>query len=71
MEPPRWGRWQRENSDTHHLGKKDPYLMHGMAIESVNFLEKGSLYTLQEAGHWVQHDEWEEFNRLMLEHLLM
>jgi pimeloyl-ACP methyl ester carboxylesterase len=48
-------------------GKQDVALGHEMAQPSIDLCEKGKLIFLEEATHWVQHDEYEEVNRALLE----
>jgi pimeloyl-ACP methyl ester carboxylesterase len=50
-------------------GKQDVALGYEMAQPSIDLCEKGKLIFLEEATHWVQHDEPVEVNRTLLEFL--
>ena len=50
-------------------GKQDPHISYRMAELSVSMCEKCELITFDEASHWVQHDEPEEFNKQLLKFL--
>ena len=45
-------------------GKKDAFLMHEMAEESLKFCPKAELKYLN-ASHWVQHEAAQEVNQLI------
>lgn len=51
-------------------GMRDAFLSAKMAKESVGLCEKGSLVYLEEATHWVQHEEADHVNELIHEFLL-
>lgn len=51
-------------------GKRDPYLMHEMAAESLGFCPRGRLELLENAGHWAMLDESDLLNKLLLEFLM-
>lgn len=48
-------------------GMKDQFLGSEMAQPSVDYCEDGRLERIDEATHWVQHDEPERVNRLLLD----
>lgn len=48
-------------------GKKDPYLVSEMAQDSLKYCDDGKLIYFDEATHWIQHDEPDRVNQLMLE----
>jgi pimeloyl-ACP methyl ester carboxylesterase len=48
-------------------GAKDGFLGKEMAEPSIARCDHGRLVLLEEAGHWVQHEEPEQVNRLLLE----
>jgi epoxide hydrolase 4 len=48
-------------------GKKDMFLSIEMAYLSMELCNRGSLEMLENASHWVQHDEPEKVNQLLLE----
>jgi pimeloyl-ACP methyl ester carboxylesterase len=48
-------------------GAKDGFLGKEMAEPSIARCDHGRLVLLDEAGHWVQHEEPEQVNRLLLE----
>lgn len=48
-------------------GANDIALSRVMAQESVDLCDRGRLVFLEEASHWVQHEEAETVNRLLLE----
>lgn len=50
-------------------GKKDRALLSEMAQPSIDLCDQGRLVFLDEASHWVQHEEPEAVNRLLVEHL--
>lgn len=50
-------------------GKRDAALEWQMAEKSLEMCEQAELFFLEEATHWVQHDEPEQVNRLLLEFL--
>jgi len=49
-------------------GKLDPHLMWQMAPGSIARCENGRLEFLEDATHWVQQDQPETVNRLLIEH---
>ena len=51
-------------------GKNDIALSSEMAQPSIDLCDNGRLVFLENATHWVQHDEPEEVNRLLLEFLV-
>jgi pimeloyl-ACP methyl ester carboxylesterase len=48
-------------------GMKDAALTHRMARPSMDYCDDGRLVFFPEATHWVQHDESDEVNRLLIE----
>ncbi|MFH2008117.1 MAG: alpha/beta hydrolase [bacterium] len=50
-------------------GKRDTALGWEMAAPSLDYCDNGRLHLLEQAGHFVQHDAWDEVNRLLLAHL--
>ena len=40
-----------------------------MARPSIDFCDKGRLVFFEEATHWVQHEETDQVNRLLIEFL--
>jgi pimeloyl-ACP methyl ester carboxylesterase len=46
-------------------GARDPFLRRSLATDSVAFCEDGRLLFLEEATHWVQHEEAERVNGLL------
>ena len=50
-------------------GAKDIALSRSMAQPSIDLCDNGRLVFLEEASHWVQHEEPETVNRLLLEFL--
>lgn len=46
-------------------GKKDPFLSYRMAQQSIEKCRNGRLVMLEEATHWLQHEEPEKVNRLI------
>lgn len=50
-------------------GMKDVALTHRMARPSMDYCDDGRLFLFPEATHWVQHDEADEVNRLLIEFL--
>jgi pimeloyl-ACP methyl ester carboxylesterase len=48
-------------------GVRDRFLMSAMAAESVKYCDAGELFEFPEATHWVQHEEPERVNRLLIE----
>lgn len=48
-------------------GKKDVALSHELADQSLKYCDEGRLVTLENASHWVQHDERDRVNRLIVE----
>ncbi len=50
-------------------GKHDTYLSHRMAQPSIELCDDGRLEILNDATHWVQHDQPDTVNRLLLEFL--
>jgi pimeloyl-ACP methyl ester carboxylesterase len=50
-------------------GRRDRFLDPGLAEASLQFCDRGRLEAITNATHWVQHEEPERVNRLMLEFL--
>ena len=50
-------------------GDRDPWLQRGIAEASLALCERGEVFHLPDATHWVQHDKPAEVNRLMVEFL--
>lgn len=50
-------------------GMQDVALSHRMARLSLDYCQDGKLVLFEDATHWVQHDEAEEVNQLLLEFL--
>ena len=50
-------------------GDRDPWLQRGIAEASLALCERGEVFHLSDATHWVQHDKPDEVNRLMVEFL--
>ena len=48
-------------------GMKDVALTHRMARPSMDYCDDGRLVLFEDATHWVQYDEAEEVNRLLIE----
>jgi epoxide hydrolase 4 len=48
-------------------GARDRFLMSAMAAESVKYCDDGELFEFPEATHWVQHEESERVNQLLIE----
>ena len=46
---------------------KDVALTYRMARPSMDYCDDGRLILFEEDTHWVQHDEAEEVNRLLIE----
>jgi pimeloyl-ACP methyl ester carboxylesterase len=51
-------------------GKQDVALSHEMAQPSIDLCDDGQLVFFDQATHWVQHDEAEAVNQLLLDFLL-
>ena len=49
-------------------GARDRNLLREMAQPSIDLCDDGRLEFIEEASHWVQHEEPERVNRLLLEH---
>ena len=49
-------------------GKKDPHLSHQMAPLSLEYCRLGELVLIEDATHWVQHDQPETVSQLLIEH---
>jgi pimeloyl-ACP methyl ester carboxylesterase len=49
-------------------GKKDPHLSHQMAPLSLAYCRSGELVMIEDATHWVQHDQSELVSQLMIDH---
>jgi pimeloyl-ACP methyl ester carboxylesterase len=49
-------------------GKKDPHLSYQMASLSLEYCQSGELVMIEEATHWVQHDQPELVSQLMINH---
>jgi pimeloyl-ACP methyl ester carboxylesterase len=50
-------------------GLQDTALSHRMARPSLDYCDDGKLIFFEDANHWVQHDEAEVVNRLLIEFL--
>ena len=50
-------------------GMQDTALSHRMARPSIDYCNEGKLVLFEDATHWVQHDEAEAVNQLLLEFL--
>jgi pimeloyl-ACP methyl ester carboxylesterase len=50
-------------------GMQDTAFSHRMARLSIDYCEDGQLVLFEDATHWVQHDEAEAVNQLLLEYL--
>ncbi len=51
-------------------GKRDVFLSHEMAEESLKLCDHGKLIMYENATHWVQHDEAEAVNHALVDFLL-
>lgn len=49
-------------------GKKDPHLSHQMAPLSLAYCQNGQLVLIEDATHWVQHDQPDTVSQLLIEH---
>ena len=49
-------------------GKKDPHLSHQMAPLSLEYCLQGDLEMIENATHWVQHDQGDAVSQLMIKH---
>ncbi len=49
-------------------GRRDPHLSHQMAPLSLEYCRLGELVMIEDATHWVQHDQPETVNKLLIEH---
>jgi pimeloyl-ACP methyl ester carboxylesterase len=47
-------------------GTKDRFLGRELAQPSINLCDEGKLIFIEEASHWVQHEEPERVNELLL-----
>lgn len=50
-------------------GVHDRFLVSTLAEESLRYCSNGELHLLENAGHWLQHEEPEEVNRLLIDFL--
>jgi len=50
-------------------GMQDTALSHRMARPSIDYCDNGTLVLFEDATHWVQHDEAEAVNQLLIEFL--
>jgi pimeloyl-ACP methyl ester carboxylesterase len=50
-------------------GKNDVALGYEMAQPSVELCDDGKLIFFEKATHWVQHDEADEVNKILIEFL--
>ena len=50
-------------------GDRDPWLQRGIAEASLALCERGEVFHLSDATHWVQHERPADVNRLMVEFL--
>jgi pimeloyl-ACP methyl ester carboxylesterase len=48
-------------------GAKDPFLGRELAWPSLDLCDNGELVFIESATHWVQHEEPEQVNRLLLD----
>jgi epoxide hydrolase 4 len=48
-------------------GMRDRFLMSAMAAESLKYCDEGELFEFPEATHWLQHEEPERVNQLLIE----
>ena len=49
-------------------GKQDPHLSHQMAPLSLAYCQDGQLVMIDDATHWVQHDQAEQVSQLIIKH---
>jgi pimeloyl-ACP methyl ester carboxylesterase len=49
-------------------GKKDPHLSYQMAPLSLEYCRSGELVMIEDATHWVQHDQAEIVSQMMIDH---
>lgn len=49
-------------------GKQDPHLSHQMAPLSLEYCQDGQLVMIDDATHWVQHDQAERVSQLIIKH---
>ena len=49
-------------------GKQDPHLSHQMAPLSLAYCQDGQLVMIDDATHWVQHDQAEQVSQLLIKH---
>ncbi len=49
-------------------GKQDPHLSHQMAPLSLAYCQDGQLIMIDDATHWVQHDQAEQVSQLIIKH---
>jgi pimeloyl-ACP methyl ester carboxylesterase len=47
-------------------GDRDPWLESAIAEAGVALCERGEVFHIADATHWVQHDKPAEVNRLMI-----
>jgi len=50
-------------------GIKDSFFVRGLVQQSINRCDEGKLVFIEEASHWVQHEESEQVNELLGVHL--
>jgi epoxide hydrolase 4 len=50
-------------------GDRDPGLQTGVAEASLALCERGEVFHLADATHWVQHEKPDQVNRLIVEFL--
>jgi pimeloyl-ACP methyl ester carboxylesterase len=50
-------------------GAKDSFLVRNMALPSIDLCDQGRLVFFEEATHWVQHEEPDQVNRLLIDFL--
>ena len=50
-------------------GDRDRFLDHRLAEAGIAVCEHGEVHHLRQASHWVQHEEPDEVNRLLLRFL--
>lgn len=50
-------------------GVRDRFLNAGLAPDSIKFCDRGHLHLIEQATHWVQHEEPDRVNQLLLDFL--
>ena len=46
-------------------GAQDRFFEHGLAQQSIDYCADGQLVFIEEATHWVQHEEAQQVNKLL------